>query len=93
MNPAEKAAYLKGLIEGMNIDTTTNEGKLFAKIVDLLEDLALSVQDLEDETADLNSFCEELDEDLAHVEDDFYGLDDCCCDDDCDCDCGCEDKE
>ena len=36
MNVSEKAAYLKGLIEGMNYDKDSNEGKLFAGILDLL---------------------------------------------------------
>ncbi len=44
MNVSEKAAYLKGLIEGMNYDKDSNEGKLFAGILDLREDLAMSVQ-------------------------------------------------
>lgn len=103
MNPSEKAAYIKGLMEGMKFDTTTDEGKLISKIVDLLEDLSLSVQDLEDEVAQLNDFTDELDEDLGAVEEELYGEcdcccddDDCCCDDDCcddDCDCGCCDGE
>ena len=105
MTVSEKASYLKGLLDGMNYDQNSNEGKLFAAILDLLEDLALSVQDLEDETAMLNDYIEEIDEDLGEVEKDFYecedddcdcdcdcDCDDCDCDcDDCDCDCDCED--
>ena len=34
MTLTEKASYLKGLMDGMNLDTTTNEGKLFAAIAD-----------------------------------------------------------
>ena len=30
MGISEKIAYLKGLMEGMNVDTESNEGKLFA---------------------------------------------------------------
>lgn len=85
MNVSEKAAYIKGLMEGMEIDTSKGEGKLLAVIADLLEDLALSVQDLEDENATLREYIEEIDEDLGAVEEDFY----CCDDDDCDCDCDC----
>ena len=84
MTVSEKASYLKGLLEGMNYDKNSNEGKLFAGILDLLEDLALTVQDLEDETALLNDYIEEIDEDLGEVEKDFYE-----CDGDCDCDCDC----
>jgi hypothetical protein len=90
MNVSEKAAYIKGLMECMEIDTSKGEGKLLAVIADLLEDLALSVQDLEDENATLREYIEEIDEDLGAVEEDFY----CCDDDDCDCDCcDCDDDD
>ena len=36
MGISEKIAYLKGLMEGMKLDTETNEGKLLAAVVDLL---------------------------------------------------------
>lgn len=65
MTITEKVAYLKGLVAGMNLDKTTNEGKLFTSILDTLEDLALSMADAE-ERLDV------LDEDLADVEDLIY---------------------
>lgn len=93
MNVSEKAAYIKGLIEGMKINTAEGEGKVLAAMADLLEDISLSILDIEDETATLQDYVEELDEDLGAVEEDLYCDDDCdcdCCDDDCDCDC-CDD--
>ncbi|MDD4124947.1 MAG: hypothetical protein PHW77_04385 [Eubacteriales bacterium] len=100
MNVAEKAAYIKGLMEGMKFNTETDEGKLIKNIVDLLEDLSLSVQDLEDETATLGDYIDEIDQDLGEVEEEVFGYpvdrdydecdcecEDCDCDDDCDCDC------
>ncbi len=96
MTVSEKAAYIKGLMEGMDIDTSKGEGKILAAMADLLEDLSLSVMDLEDETATLNDYIEEIDEDLGAVEEDLYCDDDCdCCDcdDDYDCDCDCDDCE
>ncbi len=95
MTVSEKAAYIKGLMEGMSIDTSKGEGKVLAAMADLLEDLSLTVLDIEDETATLRDYIEEIDEDLGAVEEDFYCVDDfdcdcdddcCCCDDDCDCD-------
>ena len=77
MNISEKAAYLKGLISGMEYDVNTKEGKLFAGIIDLLEDISLSVLDLEDETATLGEYVEELDHDLGELEEDCYNCD-CC---------------
>ena len=74
MTLSERTAYLKGLMEGMKIDTETNEGKLFQAIIDTLDDMALTVSDME-EVGD--AVCDELDsieEDLDNIED--YLLDD-----------------
>ena len=71
----------------MKIDTSDGEGKIISAMADLLEDLSLSVLDLEDETATLNDYVEELDEDLGAVEEELYCDCDCCDDDDCDCEC------
>ena len=40
MTLSEKSAYLKGLMEGMKLDTEANDGKLLAAIVDLLGDMS-----------------------------------------------------
>ena len=93
MNVAEKAAYIKGLMDGLKIDTESGEGKVLAAMADLLEDISLSILDLEDETATLNDYVDELDQDLGEVEEELYSLpypDDCCCDDD---DCCCDDED
>ena len=45
MEIIEKVAYLKGLAEGMELDTSKKEGKLLAAIIDLLEDIALEIED------------------------------------------------
>lgn len=86
MNLTEKSAYLKGLAEGMNIDASDNQGKLMLALLDVIDDLAMTVADLEDEIAEMAEQLDTVDEDLATLEDDFY--DD---DDDCDCDCCDED--
>ena len=41
MEITEKVAYLKGLAEGMELDTGKKEGKLLSAIIDVLEDIAL----------------------------------------------------
>ena len=48
MGIIEKVAYLKGLAEGMELDTEKKEGKLIAAIIDLLDDIALELEDLKD---------------------------------------------
>ena len=45
MEITEKVAYLKGLMEGMKIDTETNEGKILSAMVDILEDIGLELED------------------------------------------------
>lgn len=68
MTTSEKVAYLKGLQEGMNLAADSTEGKLFAKITEILEELASDVEDLQVEAADLRDYCDELDSDLGDVE-------------------------
>ena len=47
----------------------------------MLDDLAMSVEDLEDYTAELTEQVDAVDEDLDSLENDFYGECDCCDDD------------
>ncbi len=100
----EKAAYIKGLAEGVELDATTKEGKLIAALIDLVSDMAEAIDELAEDVDTALDYCEELDEDLGAVEemllDDDCDCDcdcdfdcDCdCCDDDCDCDC-CDDED
>ncbi len=92
MTTTEKVAYMKGLMEGMKIDEATDNGKLFALIADILNDLSNDLADLEDYTAELTEQVDAVDEDLNTLEEDFYEAweeDDCDC---CDC-CDCDDEE
>ena len=92
MTTNEKVAYMKGLMEGMKIDDTTENGKLFSLVVDVLDDLANDVADLQDYVAELTEQVDAVDEDLNTLEEDFYeewDEDDC----DCGCDCGCGDED
>ena len=76
MTVVEKVAYLRGLADGLKLTDTTAEGKVLLNVIEVLDDLALSVSDLEDETATLSEYVEELDEDLGAVEEDLYGEED-----------------
>ena len=69
MEISEKVAYLKGLAEGMELDTEKKEGKLLAAIIDLLEDIALEIEDIEDEQAELSDGLDAVSDDLEDVED------------------------
>ena len=69
MTTAEKAAYLKGLMEGMELNTDSGEGKLFSVIADILSDLAADVEDLEGDLYDLSEDVDHISDDLSDVED------------------------
>lgn len=86
MNITEKAAYIKGLADGLSLDPAKPETKLMNAIIELLDDIAADVKDLEEVYDELSDQVEEIDEDLADVEEELYGDDD----DDCDC---CDDDE
>ncbi len=69
MTISEKSAYLKGLMEGLNLDTEKAEGKLIAAIVDLLGDVTKKVTDIEDTTIAISDELDEIEEDLDAIED------------------------
>ena len=50
MTISEKSAYLKGLMDGLKLNTESDEGKMIAAIVDLLGDVTKRVVDIEDTT-------------------------------------------
>ena len=71
MEISEKVAYLKGLAEGLALDTDTKEGKLIAAIIDVLDDMAEKFVDLEDELCDVEEALYEMDdEDEEDYDDD-----------------------
>ena len=62
MTNSEKAAYIRGLMEGMDLDPNAKETKLFNAIVDLLDDLSLSVEEMEDAYDELSGQVDEIDD-------------------------------
>lgn len=90
MNITEKLAYIKGLAEGLSLDNSKPEVKVINEILNLLEDMAYSVDDMEDLYDDLSAQVDEIDHDLAEVEEEVFDYDFDDYDDD-ECDCGCHD--
>ena len=108
MTLTERTAYIKGLCEGLGLDKKdTAEAKVITALLELCEEMALEIDDIEADIGELADYCEELDEDLGDVEevlldmddeDDDWDEDECdgdcdACDfcDDCGCDCDDED--
>ena len=75
MNLTEKAAYLKGLKDGLNLNTETPEGKLIEALIDLVDEMATSVTDIEDMsyaiTEELDAIEDELDAIEEVLDEDF----------------------
>ena len=76
MTLTEKSAYIKGLTEGLELDKTTKEGKIILALLDLVDEMAGDIADLQNDISEidddmdyLNEYIEEIDEDLQAVED------------------------
>ena len=69
MTISEKSAYLKGLMDGLSLNTETDEGKMIAAIVDLMGDITRKVTDIEDTTIAISDELDEIEEDLDAIED------------------------
>ena len=83
MTLSEKSAYLKGLMDGMKLDTEKDENKLLAGVIDLLQQMASSVEDLEDNAIAVSDELDEIEENLDAIDeflmdeddDDYYDYD------------------
>jgi len=69
MTLSEKSAYLKGLMDGLKLDTEKDEGKMIAAIVDMLSDFAETVSDLEDVVDTISDELDCIEEDLDNIDD------------------------
>ena len=93
MTISEKVAYLKGLAEGMELDTEkSKEGKLISVMIGILEEVGLSIEDMEDNMEAMGEEIDAISDDLSDVEKVVYDEDDEDDDDEDECDC-CEDDD
>ena len=77
MTISEKVAYLKGLAEGLNLDTEkSKEGKLISVMIGILEEVAMSIEYLEENSLALGEEIDTLSDDLADVENVVFEEDD-----------------
>ena len=89
MELSKKVAYLKGLMEGLKIDDSTNEGKILTIMADILDEMSATVEDIAEEVDETVELVDTLDEDLGEIEDLIYGDDDDDDDDDAMYECVC----
>ena len=74
MEISEKVAYLKGLAEGLALDTETKEGKLIAAIIDVLDEMSIRFEDIDDNLVDLEDGLDAVSDDLSEVEEALYEM-------------------
>ena len=75
MEILEKVAYMKGLAEGLGLDTKSKEGKLLTVMMDILDDIALELRDLSDGQGELEEALDAVSDDLSDVEGYLYEMD------------------
>lgn len=72
----EKAAYLKGLIDGLGIDESTKEGKVIKAMSELLSEMAETVDSIDEDVTHAYDQINDLSEELEDLEADLYEEDD-----------------
>ena len=75
MTVTERVAYLKGLFEGLEIDTEKKEGKLLSGMLSALDELAEAVTTLKQQNEELLDELDDVYEELSAITEDFL-LDD-----------------
>lgn len=92
-NLTDRAAYLRGLAEGMDLDKEKKEHKLLLEMLGLMDEMAQKVSELDADVGELEEYVEDLDSDLSDMEEVLFGDDE----DECDCDeedgCSCDEEE
>lgn len=89
MNITEKVSYIKGMAEGLKLDDSTKEGKILLAMLDVLNDMAYQIEDIDSDLNDMADVVGDLDDTVLELEEELYGDSG----HDHDCDCGCFDDE
>ncbi|HPY94451.1 MAG TPA: primase-helicase zinc-binding domain-containing protein [Clostridia bacterium] len=66
---SRKVEYLKGLADGMNLKEDKQDQRFLLKILEVLEDMAEEIEELVEVQDEMNEYLENMDEDLAMLED------------------------
>ena len=89
-NLTDRAAYLRGLADGLGLDKEKAENKLLLEMLSVMEEMAQQLAETNEDLDELSDYIEDMDADLAEVEEMIFEDDDCDCGCDCD-DCDCDD--
>ncbi len=72
-NLTDRASFLKGLAQGMQLSKDSNEGKLLSEIIEVLGEMAKEMEKLQEAHDELNEYVESIDDDLADMEEAIFG--------------------
>ncbi len=73
MSLSEKAAYIRGLAEGLDLEADKKEARVIKEMLELLGEMASDVDDIGADLTELYDVVEQIDEDLSEVEDEVFG--------------------
>ena len=76
MELMEKVSYLKGLVDMAEFDPSTKETKVLNAMIEVMVELAKTVESLSEANNQMCEVIESIDEDLSQVEEDLYGDED-----------------
>ncbi|MDO5144990.1 MAG: hypothetical protein Q4E72_10395 [bacterium] len=71
----DRVSYLRGLAEGMKLNTEKDANKLLLEVLAVLSDVAEAIESTDDRVSELDSYVESIDDDLADLEDTLFGDD------------------
>lgn len=69
---SERISYLKGLSEGVNMSDASLQGKILAGIIDVLQEMSDTINDIRYDMEDFKEYVESIDDDLYELEESFF---------------------
>ncbi len=82
MTIVERVSYLKGLADGLGLDENAKQDKLIKSIIEVLGDMSDKIAKMDGGLEELSDQLDAVDDDLAKLEESYYGDDACGCGDD-----------
>lgn len=73
MNITEKVSYIKGLAEGLELDVETKEGKVLTAIIDVLDDMAQTIEDYDSELDEVAEIIADFGDAIDDISEELYG--------------------
>lgn len=68
----DRASYLRGLAEGMKLNTEKDSNRILLELLDLVAEMAAELEALDVSQQQMSEFVDQMDDDLAAVEEILY---------------------